>query len=413
MNLIKKILKSIFKFLTSDWKVKLAAVLIAFTLWAVVSANEQRINLLPYEFPVEIRNVNENYSASVNVDKVKIRVASDRSTFQQITSDKIRVYVDLAAKQKGTYDMSVEASSTLSNVEIVDITPATILVTVEELVQKEVLVQVVLEGTVASGKNVASTTPEITIATVKGPKAQINQIKEVRGLIKLNNQSQDFSEKVTLLAIDNQNNPVSTIKTIPDSTNVIVKVIDLENIKSVPIKISTSGKVSSGHYISEDLKAEPAIVNITGEPTRLKTINSINTETININGLNQTTIELVNLIIPNGISIEHDISKVNVTITLQRADISRDITVPVIVSNLASDKKVTSIDPQTVTISISGDQNIVNSVKSSDFSLVIDMSNASIGSFDKDINNNDIKTPLGITVLNILPSKIRLIVDKL
>ncbi|KKQ89225.1 MAG: hypothetical protein UT11_C0032G0001, partial [Berkelbacteria bacterium GW2011_GWA2_38_9] len=247
----------------------------------------------------------------------------------------------------------------------------------------------------------------------KGPKAQIDQIKEVRGLIKLNNQSQDFSEKVSLSAIDNQNNPVSSIKTSPNSTNVTIKVIDLENIKSVPIKISTSGKVSSGYYISEDLKAEPAIVNITGEPTKLKTINSINTETININGLSQTTSESVNLIIPNGISIEHDISKVNVTITLQRADISRDITVPVVVSNLASDKKVTNIDPQTVTISISGDQNIVNSVKSSDFSLVIDMSSASIGNFDKDISSTDIKTPSGITVLNILPSKIRLIVDKL
>lgn len=413
MKVTKRILKYIYKLLSNDWKIKLFVLIIAFSLWAIVSAKEQRINLLPYEFPVEIRNVKENFSASINTDKVKIRVASDRSTFQQITSDKIRVYIDISNKKKGTYDVVVRASSILSSVEIVDITPATILVTIEEMVQKEVPVQIILEGTVASGKNVANTIPEISTAIVKGPKAQIDQIKEVRGLIKLNNQSQDFVEKVSLLSIDNQNNPVTNISTIPSSTNVDIKVIDLENIKSVPIKISTTGKVTPGYYISEDLKADPSIINIFGEPNSIKDISSINTETININGLSQSTTQSVNIIIPHGITVEHNISKVNITISLQKSDISRDISVSVNAINLPDDKKILNIDPQTVTISISGEQNIVNTVKSADFVLNIDMTNSVTGNFNKDLTKDDIKAPSGITVLNILPGKIRITIDKL
>lgn len=413
MKIIKKIIKFIFNVLTHDGKVKLSVLLLSFSIWAIVSAKEQRINLLPYQFPIEIRNIDDNQIVSLNVDKVMIKIASDRSTFQQITSDKIRVYIDLAGKKKGTYDIDVLASKTLSNIEIVDIEPATILVTVEELMEKQVPVQIILQGKITKGKNVASTTPEAQTATVSGPQTQINLINEVRGLLKLNNQTEDFTENVALSAIDSQGNPLSIIKTTPSSTNVNVKIIDLENFKSVPVKITTSGKVASGYYLSDELKVEPAIVNIIGEPNQLKDINFIATEPINISGLNQTSSQSVSLVVPDGISVDRNISKVNVSISLQKSDISRDIIIPVNIVNLASDKKVTNIDAKTITVSISGELSIVNSVKATDFILNIDLANATNGENDREITSGDLKLPSGIQVLNILPTKIRITVEKL
>jgi YbbR domain-containing protein len=105
----------------------------------------------------------------------------------------------------------------------------------------------------------------------------------------------------------------SSIKVVPDKVSV---TIDRLEEKTVPIDLNYSGDPEEGFAIT-NISIDPAEVRIQGSKKALEKIKYIETEKINIAGLNEMLKKEANLLAPDSVKIVGK-SKTEVTIAVER-----------------------------------------------------------------------------------------------
>lgn len=396
---------------SNNYQAKLICILLAFGLWTYVVAGESKADIFPGKIPLEIKNAPENYIVVKDSSQVEVKVVADKGIWKKLSSQSFRASIDLAGLNQGTHEVAITAYSTVYGVQVVEIKPVKVLVSLETTANKSVKVETKIEGNAAEGMVASDIDLSQDSVDIMGPKSIIEQIDSALALVKLNNEDKDFSKNISLKSLDPNGNDYENIKFIPEEVEAKIKISRAAQSKSVGIKVNLKGVLSSGYWISE-INTIPSSFNITGSSSSLSQVKYLETKEINIDGLNQNKNEKVELIVPSGLNLVDSEAKINVEIKLSQQESTRELSSGFIYNNLNSALKVANLDPASLKLLVYGPVNVFNSLDNSKIKANLDLANYNQpGSYAIDLKESFFNLPSELKVNNFLPSSIRITLE--
>ncbi len=157
--------------------------------------------------------------------------------------------------------------------------------------------------------------------------------------------------------------------------------IEITQGKTVPIKINTTGTLTSGLRL-KSISSTITEIGITGPESTLNSISEIGTETINLSEIKDSTNIEVALGIPDGILIHNGENSITVNIVIEKLQ-TREFTIDY--SMIGQQEGITVVPDNTkVTITVSGFEDVLNSLTEANFTAELDVSEyAEDGEFTK------------------------------
>ena len=237
----KHILRKIF---LEDWAMKLVALVITLGLWfgvTVVSRGKQASER--YTVPLNFRVLDTAMVTSAPVQEVELRVRGLDERIELIRRNDLVVNVDLTELKPGeqvlTLTPETVSVSLPEGVKLVDLQPSRIAVTIDTMIEKEVAVKAVVEGSPQNGFEVYGE-PQILPQRVKvrGPKTLIENVDQLfTDKISLDGRSEDFfARQIPVTSADNK---VTIYNTVVD-VSIRIGEKRTERTISIPIGARTA-----------------------------------------------------------------------------------------------------------------------------------------------------------------------------
>lgn len=353
---------------------KIFAILFAFIIWLyVMSEINPRITSNPIDVPIEFLNEEEMRQAGLVIKgeadhSIKVRLSGRRDEVQKISKGQIKATADLLGFKAGIHNIPVEVSVS-GDVEV-DY-PRYVRVELEEIVSKQKPVNVAIEGTPRKGFTLGEIQYEPTVVWIEGAESLVNSVEVVKATIKLSEEAQNIVTLLPLKPLNSRGEEVPNIKLQTPNVNIVLPVDQLKTIDIHPIvKVDPA----DGYEVNS-ITVEPKTVTIRGQQEIIGEINSIDTESVTIEGVSESIKQKISLILPEGV-IAVDATEVDLIITVEPLveksfNISRDdITFMNLTTGLKIDKKEI---PEVIQVKIVASETIMRGVKADDINIVIDM----------------------------------------
>lgn len=314
MKSIKKVLTFIWNLIRRNLMLKIMAVLFAVILWSYVLAEtnpprERVINDVPVRYSNTSDLMSKGFdisdSLSDMIDTVNIRVEVRQSELKYVSQDNIRASVDLSTiNSRGVHTLRVTAQTTYGRV--IDISPATVTLYVDDYVTKQIPVELVESGSVAQGYYADTPVIYPNIISISGPRVDVEKVANAVCIVELDGLTDGYSRSVDVELLDKEGNTVDKTLFTDSFPSVIVK-LDVLRKKTVPIDITGSvfgqNDIAPGYEIV-DIVCTPNEIEIAGELSVLADISSINLVPYNIrSGENTSVVVLLDYQLPQGIRI--------------------------------------------------------------------------------------------------------------
>ncbi|BHH82925.1 CdaR family protein [Desulforhopalus sp. 52FAK] len=184
--MIKGVLRSIFELkkisnlVSKDWSLKFISLVLAVVLWFFVGG-EDRVdkNVM---LPIEIINLPRDLVISNQFKKeIEVTVSGPRSLILEMANKSITRQVDLSAATPGT--MVIENDNdhipVLRGITVQRVTPSSIILSLDKLIQKQYPVSAKTVGNVADGYYVKTLKTDPDVITITGPLTTLSQFDEL------------------------------------------------------------------------------------------------------------------------------------------------------------------------------------------------------------------------------------------
>lgn len=394
------------RIITNNFWAKILCIIIALGLWVYVAAGESKIANFPGGVSIEMRNVPTGLAAITDVDKVEIKVSADRTVWKNLSASSFSSYVDLANLTQGTHELDINVVSNVEGAQIVDKTPAKILVRLEPIASKKIPVVSKIEGSAGEGLVSGDVQIEPSEVEISGPQSILNKVFEATAELKLNGETEEITKVVKLIALDSQGEAIKYVSFKPADVKVTVPIVKAGTAKTVGVKVSLKGS-PSGQYWVKEVKASPIEVGVTGAAGILKTVNYISTDDINIDGIDSNKTVYANLNLPSGVLLVDDISRVKVDIIVDKISSQKEVTPGFNWLNLANNLKIESITPSSIKVVATGAVDLLASLNSDNVKVNVDLGIFSTsGTYNIDIVRDWITAPSGVAVSSFMPSSL-------
>lgn len=404
-------MKNIFHKIFSNFFAKILCLLLAATLWLYVGIGQTKNNNFPGGVPLQLRNVPQGLVAVTDVDKVTVQVVAEADVFKNLNADSFAAYLDLAAYSEGTYDIKVTATTTVANVQIVATDPATVTVRLEPKAEKEVPVSCLYDGEAGVGLAPGQCAINPTLVKVAGARSVVNVLTEATVEIHLQGETADFKKEVKVVSLDAKGKEIKSLFFTPENVLVTVPIVKASNIKTVGVKVKVTGAPAEGFWLSK-LESDPSTVTVTAAENTIGQVNFVETEPIDVSGLNRNQTTEVSLKPGPGVILMDKIDKVTVTLTVSKNQSTREIEAGFKWQNLADNLQVVLVEPNVVKVVAAGTQDQLQTLVSGDILIAVDLTSCDKpGTCSIDISRANIAGPTGISVSSIVPSAINVRLD--
>lgn len=396
-----------FKIITNNFWIKIVCAFVAIGIWVYVVNSESKVDNFPGTINLDIKNKPADLVAIKDVDTVNLKIIAERGVWKKLSADSFEAYLDLSGLSEGTHEIPVKINTNIEGVQVVEISPAKVLVRLEPLTTKTVQVGIRTDGQAADGYYPGDAISMPESVDVSGPKSAIEGINEAIALIHLNGESEKIENRqATLVAYDEKNEILKNIEFNPKEVKVSLGIVKGSQTKSVGIKVNTSGNVGNGYYIGS-ISVDPSTIVITGSAKVLGQTDYLETESINISDLISEKTQTVNLIIPPGVGlVSGQKNQVTAKIKLSQATIQKEITAKHNYLNLSSNLRIESISPSNIKITVSGSVDKISGITSQDVIVNFDFLSKTNGTFTYNVSDSQIITPNGISIVNIVPTSV-------
>lgn len=383
----------------------LISFVIAIILWAYVIGE---INPVTTKSFVDV-NINlENQIAleerglaieSISEDKINVTVKGERSRVQNVEKDDVYAEVDLALARAGHNELDVNVR-TPEKVNVDKKSINKVRLTVGELVSEERPTKVVYVGATNSDLEpyTIERTPEKVI--IRGAMSNVEKVSQVVAKVRVDQiKDKETTAEAELVPVDKNGKVVNWIRL--SSSQIQVKAV-MTKTKKVDLDVPIQGNDS------RDVKLDyQKTVIIKGNADVVKEISKIETEPVDLSAYDQnTTIEL-KPILPKGVQLAAG-SDMTAKVVFSSTE-TKNITFDggeIDIIGLAGNLKATVEDG--VVISAEGRKSSLNDVNKEDFTLAVDVSGYSKGSYKVDVvvvNKKEFKK------YTVRPSKVTVLIE--
>ncbi len=396
--------------LVRNWQLKLGAVALATILYTGLvfsgSFTEARIGGVP------IARINQPSGAYViTQDLGTVEVHYRRSSDAQaiINQNNFAATVDLSKydmDQPGTpQSLPISVNSLASGVDVLDVNPTRVTVTLDVLASKEVNV-VVDHGQVPDGLELGTTTLSVTTVMARGPSSFVSQVARAEARVPIDASGIDVHRQVDLQPVDAAGIVVRSVDLTPSVVTVDIPVDQTETNKTVPVSVSLTGTPGAG-YLIDQVASNPLTITLRGTPSSLASVTNVLTEAVSVDGLTASRSFSTKVILPPDLQLaEGSPESVTVQITMSAAQASQTFQVGVTCTGLAAG---TSCLPQTdqIAMTLSGPQPALAALDISQITPVLDVSGLSPGSHQV---TPTVSLPNGISLVGFSPAQVTVVI---
>ncbi len=404
---VTSIMKNLF---TKHLGLKLFCLILAVGLWVFVSVNDNKTEFFPGEIPIMTKNLPAQWAAVYDQYNAKIKISASNSSWSKLSQDDFDVYLDMKKYGIGTYEIEPKVNIALAGIQIVDIQPAKIRVRIEQATQSKMSVAVKFQGSVASGYEINSVKIDPTTVEAWGAKDVLQDLVQATALVKLNGDDRDFDKAIRLIALDDNDREIPLVRFEPDKVSLSVSLSRKGGGKTVGVKPNIVGNPASGFWLSE-IKYDPKYVKIKGSEEVIGKTEFLSTEDINIDNIDSNRKFDVKLNLPKGISLVDDIKNISIEITISQITQSKEVSAGIGFSNLDSNLKITEINPNVLTVVVSGSSWAIGAANSENTIANIDLKGKSAGTYDMEINKESFSYPQNIGLVSFVPNIIRVKIE--
>lgn len=386
---------------TKDLNIKLLALAVAVGLWATISFLGNHTIKIDNITP-DVVNMPVGLGLSENLPKITVQLRAPRTTNVQ-QNQFVRAFVDLSGGGIGERTIPVSVTTNIPNATVVSVVPNTITVALDPSVEREVPVRVIPEGVPADGYQLGVV--EATPRTIK-VRAALGQFQTL---------SSGIDAKVNVAGINTDfegeaylSLPTGTESTI-DRVKVKITLEKTQNKKTVGIRVKTTGAPQSGYFV-RGISTTPVTVEISGNREMIDSTTLIDTDPINIDGINITKESDIKLATPPGITVSSGETSIRAKIDIAPLEDTKEITAPISVRDLPDGLRVSNINPTSLRVSLRGKNTA--GLQNNDAKINISVSGRNDGTFSYQPQLSDVRTPDQITAVSIEQKSISITLER-
>lgn len=364
----------------------ITAFLLALAVWvmAVTSSDPSIEKAYPNSIPVEIVGQSSNLVITTDLpEKITLTLRAPTSIWESLIAQKVpvRAVMDLSGLGEGSHTVPIQIQIGIKPVEIMSYAPRSALVELEILQTKKFDIRLINQGTLAVGYQSSTATLSESSVLVSGAKSFVDQVTEVRAIVRLTDAKTDITQTVSLQPVDANGSVIKDVSLSPEKITVNQSVFERGGYRNVVVKVVTNGQAAEGYRLSS-LSVYPPTVTVYSSDTALIDAlpGYIETKPIDLSKRTENFEEQIDLNLPDRIQV---IDELFVLVNVEIAPIIGNQSlsnIPVEATGLASYYQATIL-PDKVNIIISGPLTALQAMKINDIKILLDLSNYGTGTY--------------------------------
>jgi YbbR domain-containing protein len=397
----------------NDLTIKIFALIIAIILWSYVMSEEN-----PLITP-EFRNIDVSFE---NIDslerqnlivmepkeaKITVKVSGKRNDISKISEKDIIATVDLSGYTEGNKKVPVYVEVP-SEVKLVDYSPKEISFKFEKIIRKGCPVTIETEGKLPQGYVLGEAEVKPQSVYIEGPRSWVNSVSKVIASVNVADKKDDINVSMPIKLVDDEGNDVRGVEKDQNAVDIFIPVY---RAKKVPIKLQTENQLPDNYQVM-DININPSTIEIKGKKEAIVGITSIKTKPIDINSLIGNKNAVVDLEIPENVSLVDPNQKVTVSLNIEESKTKTlDFTLhDVEIRNLNQDLSIDEEDlNKSFEITIKGSSDKVDFINKEDLYVELDLTGLDEGSHNV---IPSIREEEGITIISIVPENFNITLKK-
>lgn len=397
-------LKAVF---TRNVGMKIGALAFAFLLWSFVitDSNPMREKVFR-DIPVTFTNAEslkeQNLTTSQPLAEIlttaTVTVQARANNLQYVTDSIINITVDLSAiNDVGEYTLRLQGATTTSVGTITKIQPETITLGVEEIVTRDVPVEVQYVGDRQEGLYYG--TPVISSNTVAatGSRSNLQDVAKAVCYVDIDGASTSIKASYPVTFLDSAGREMDSNR-FSGIPSVIVEV-PIYPQKEVPLDQNAIRSVINGlpdGYEVQSMELVPETVQVAGAQETLDAINSVTLEPINLDGKTGEITLTARAVTPEG-AIAVTPTEVEVHLSVAQPVVSATYdAMDVGVKNLG-DGLQAALSPASIDITATGTQEALGGIHASDIHPFVDLGGLTAGTHTVQVKFENLPD-LGVTL---------------
>lgn len=368
------------------------SIFLSFVLWMVITVNQTPIidrTFSNINVTINLENTfagenKMNIIGDISDQKFTVLVMGQNHIVTGLSASDISLYASAASVDSpGEYKLTVAASTTGQDYEVVSISPKTVKVTFDYMETKEFTVTALAEGATAvegliTEPAVVSGMESNTI-TITGPRTVVNSIETVAAKTQVNkilSASETFDADIVLF--DKNEKEIST-ENLQLSSHKVQITVPISKKKTVPVKVDFTNIPNGFDKDSITAKVDHSTVTVIGTPETVDKITEITLSPIDISALSRSSTDFeVSPKLPEGVRMFESFESFNITINLYGYT-ERTITVSEISYVGLGDGLNATASGNIKNVKICGPSSEVNRLSTSTIYAEIDLTNKKAG----------------------------------
>jgi YbbR domain-containing protein len=381
----------------------LVSLLAAVALWVAVTDSERPLN--SYDFGggliVNAINVPQGLAiAGMSDTVVFVRVRASEEAFSELSTADFVAEVNMSGERQKTSNKAISVRVVgRDDVEIVEVSPSTIQVLLDDEASKQVPVQINRLGATPQGIVVSLIEPNPTTVTVSGAASLIERVESASADINLTGLRVNQQQQYVLTARDSSNTDLRPIRIEPNTADVRVNVDQTGVLRSIPVTLRTRGQVAEGYNLTS-VSLDQASITVEGPVSVIQALRSIETEEFDLTGMNADETRAVRLQLPTGITSLRE--SVNVTFNIEPSIATWTLSVAPAAENTPDGFQVL-FQTTAVSVVIQGELPTLNRLADGAIRAVVDLTDMEEGIH---LVKPEIRLPQEITLVSVDPEEI-------
>lgn len=334
---------------------KILALALAVMLWFYVGIEKNPMESRYFQIPITIEHLSDDLTATMSTKQVGVTVRARADRLRSVSADDFVATVDLSKAKLGDNSCYVAVKAP-KNVHVSKVSPDEINVYVDKMEGQHFDIDVIEIGELPKGVTLKNIDVSPKAVFVAGDHQLINNIRKAAVQFDLSHirESGEINLPIVLFGANDVSIMNDSIELKPVSATVKFELEKNEKEKTVPILINLVGEPANGldAVIQQTMPAE---INITGEKNLVDRIDAIESENIDISGITEDQDVKINLIVPEGIQVNHT-EPIDVSIKVIEKDINdeQEAKLPIQLNGELDDGVQASVSPGEVVVRFRG-----------------------------------------------------------
>ncbi len=282
-----------------NWSLKLLSVVIGTGLWMYVEGTTNPLVTRHLSRPVKVTNVPEGLvTLEVRPATVTVVVRARQEELNALREAEVQAEVDVGRLGRTEGTVGVDVLGLPRHVELEAVTPSRVRVLLDVVTKEERAVEVRTRGEPPQGLEVVGWQIYPPKATVEGPAKAVHDVRRIVGRVDVTSltETKDFVVKLEALNLAGQPVEGATVDPPVATATINLRRVTVKNVAVTP----SLGPPPEGYRIAK-VSVEPRVIAVTGAAAALKGLDTVETETVALEGETGAVRSAVRLRLPQGV----------------------------------------------------------------------------------------------------------------